>query len=204
MVYVGPGSAAPVSGFFWSTTSAVITLATEPIGHTLPGERLASEPDASDTRSKLPAPGTGIAGAVPGARARLAGRPRRRCGGGGVLSSFTPAQAPPPTTSRVIAVKTSGRGGAAGEEPVSGHVSGMGPQERRSGLPGAGPARAGRRRSGGPGQRLRPLLPLSDAESVVEGAKRTTRRAGTRTSSPVLGLRPMRAARCWVRKLPKP
>src|SRR5487761_1068207 len=111
MVYVGPGSAAPVSGFFWSTTSAVITLATEPIGHTLPGERLASEPDASDTRSKLPDPGTGIAGAVPGARARLAGRPRRRCGGGGVLSSFTPAQAPPPTTSRVIAVKTSGRRG---------------------------------------------------------------------------------------------
>src|SRR5207302_8783517 len=46
--------------------------------------------------------------------------------------------------------------------------------------------------------------PLSADDSVVLGEKRTTRRAGTRTDSPVRGLRPTRAARCAVLKAPNP
>src|ERR1700685_521141 len=45
---------------------------------------------------------------------------------------------------------------------------------------------------------------LTESRSSLEGLKKGTRLSGTSTLSPVLGLRPMRALRCRVRKLPKP
>src|SRR5215469_8190187 len=45
---------------------------------------------------------------------------------------------------------------------------------------------------------------LTESRSSFEGLKNGTRLAGTSTLAPVLGLRPVRAFRCRVRKLPKP
>jgi hypothetical protein len=64
-------------------------LATEPMGRTVSAATPASWPPSVDTRSKLPTPGTGMTGAAPGARVKLAGRFSLRTGGGGVLLSVT-------------------------------------------------------------------------------------------------------------------
>src|SRR3984885_1713661 len=45
---------------------------------------------------------------------------------------------------------------------------------------------------------------FTESRSSLEGLKKGTRLAGTSTFAPVLGLRPVRALRCRVRKLPKP
>src|SRR6185369_8679935 len=45
---------------------------------------------------------------------------------------------------------------------------------------------------------------LTESRSSLEGLKKGTRLAGTSTLAPVFGLRPVRALRCRVRKLPNP
>src|SRR5580704_10676336 len=204
MTIDGPGAPGD-TGCAARTTSAVIALATDPIGRTAAGARVATVPPRLVASAKLPFEGVGMVGGAAPSSSTVAGAWMLTvAGGAGAVSLTVTNVAAVISIAPITAMNTI-------------HTHGVG-RARAIRLAGAGlpvacvRAYLRRRATGGIRScrptdqalaRRVPRAPFTALEREVLAEKRTTRRAGTLTASPVRGLRPSRAARCAVLKLPK-
>src|ERR1022692_238647 len=206
MVIDGP-LAEGLSGCAVRTTSAVMALATEPIGRTAVAPRVAIIPLRLVASAKLPLAGVGIGGGAAPSSRTVAGAWMLTVAGGGAAASFTATNVAAVTTIAAITATNTIHTHDVRRETAIRPVYARRPvaclrayQRRRRVRDGV----TSRDLKDQALARRETRAPLTALESEVLAENRTTRRAGTLTASPVRGLRPRRAARCAVLKLPNP